>query len=111
MGHGFHYTNIKTALAYLHASIKVQKKYPGFLIGDNLNFSAPIRHGRYIITKDSNVPKEEILRTYDAIKAEYLRLVIDNTANKVFGPPENFYRILPSSEYENDINMNTYVSI
>tara|TARA_B100000945_G_scaffold144847_1_gene115982 strand:+ start:599 stop:2101 length:1503 start_codon:yes stop_codon:yes gene_type:complete len=105
MGHGFHYTDVKTALAYLHASIKVQKKYPGFLIGQELDFSSPIRHGRYIITKDSNVPKARILETYDAIKAEYTRLVKEDPSNEVFGPPERFYRILPARDYQNDINM------
>ena len=56
MGHGFHYTDIPTAIAYLRASVFVQRTYPGFLVGQEQAFESPLRHGRYCITKDSNPP-------------------------------------------------------
>ena len=105
MGHGFHYADIETAKAYLQASILVQKTYPGYLIGQDLPFAHPLRHGRYLITKDSNPPKEKILQTYDALKEEYKRLCTLDPKNEVFGPPDKFYRIMNPSEYQDVVNM------
>ncbi|PJD95723.1 MAG: hypothetical protein CK426_04125 [Legionella sp.] len=105
MGHGFHYTDINTAIAYLHASILVQKKHPGYLVGQALPFDNPLRHGRYFITKDSNPPKEVILQTYEVIKQEYKRLCEHDPSNMVFGPPDLFFRILEPSEYCDVVNM------
>lgn len=104
MGHGFHYSDVETAKAYLRATIKVQRKYPDFLLAGNIP-NSPLRHGRYFITKDSNPGKEEILEGYEQIKAEYARLIAEDPANEVFGPPDQFYRILDPSEYLNDVNM------
>lgn len=104
MGHGFHYTDVETALSYLRASIKVQRKYPGFLLAENIPDS-PLTKGRYFITKDSNPDKHQILKTYEQIKEEYLRLVLEDPSNKVFGEPENFYRILDPEEYQDCVNM------
>lgn len=103
MGHGFHYVDFDTAKMYLRASIQVQRKYPRYLIGKELNFSHPLRHGRYLITTNSTNTPEEILATYEKIKQEYIRLVEEDPENEVFGPPENFYRILDPKEYENDV--------
>lgn len=105
MGHGFHYTDIETAKSYLRASVLVQKTYPGYLVGDDLPFTSPLRHGRYFITKDSNPSKEAILSTYEAIKKEYSRLITEDPSNEVFGPPEHFYRILDPVEYQDHVNM------
>lgn len=104
MGHGFHYTDPDTAIAYLQASIKVQRSYPGYLLDQDIKDS-PLRHGRYFITKNSRPGKEEILRTYEKIRAEYARLVAEDSANEVFGSPQSFYRILDPSEYQDTVNM------
>lgn len=104
MGHGFHYTDIETALAYLHASIRVQKKYPGFLIGQDLPFEHPFRHGRYFVVKDSDHPPETVLKTFHAIEAEYKRLVELDPSNAVFGPPETFFRVLEPKDYAHCVN-------
>lgn len=104
MGHGFHYTDVETALAYLRASIKVQRRYPGFLLAQEIE-NSPLRHGRYFITKDSKPGKDVILNTYEQIKADYARLVAEDPANEVFGHPDHFFRILDPSEYKNDVNM------
>lgn len=104
MGHGFHYADVDTALSYLRASIKVQRKYPGFLIAEQIQDS-PLRRGRYFITKDSNPNKDDILRTYEQIKAEYARLVLEDPANEVFGRPDDFYHILSPEAYQHCVNM------
>lgn len=106
-GHGFHYTDIETSLAYLRESIRLQRAYPNYLIGRDKPFDDPIRHGRYFITKDSTHTKEDILATYQEIKKEYVRLVREDSENEVFGPPESFFRILDSSEYCTHVNMDT----
>jgi hypothetical protein len=104
MGHGFHYVDIETAKMYLRESVKVQRKYPNYLIGQDLPFNSPLRHGRYFITKDSDYPKEQILLSYQAIKEEYQRLIDIDPENEVFGPVNTFFRILDPSEYNNVIN-------
>ena len=104
MGHGFHYLDINTAKMYLRASIQVQRKYPSYLIGKELERSHPIRRGRYFITKNSDHSVEQILNTYKHIKDEYIRLIEEDPNNAVFGPPEDFFRILNPIEYEGQVN-------
>lgn len=103
MGLGFHYVDKDTAIAYLHASIEVQKTYPGFLI-DQDNPNSPLRKGRYFILKNSNVAWDKVKETYDALKEEYTRLVKLDERNKVFGEPETFYRKLEEWEYQDHVN-------
>lgn len=104
MGHGFHYIDEETAKMYLKASVKVQKKHPGFLVGQELPFNHPLRHGRYFIMNNSDHPPEKILAAYEKIREEYQRLIKKNPDNEVFGSPENFFRILPYEDYNKDIN-------
>ncbi|MBA2648672.1 MAG: FAD-binding oxidoreductase [Legionella sp.] len=104
MGHGFHYIDADTAKMYLRASIQVQRKFSGYLVGKDKPFDHPLRHGRYFITKNSDNSPEEILRTYQAISEEYQRLIAEDPHNAVFGPPEKFFRILKPSEYEGLVN-------
>lgn len=103
MGHGFHYADIPTALAYLNASIQVQRAYPGFMLKED-EPSSPLARGRYFIMKDSKPGKEEVLASYKAIAEEYARLVALDSRNQVFGPPADFYRILPREAFQNDVN-------
>ncbi len=104
MGHGFHYVNVETAIMYLRASIQAQRKYPHYVVGRELPNNHPIRHGRFFITKDSDNRPQQILATYEKIKEEYIRLIAEDPANEVFGPPEHFFRILTPSEYEGQVN-------
>lgn len=107
-GLGFHYVHIPTALMYLRETVAFQRKFGAvrdFRVGATLPEHAPVRHGRYVITKDSKPSKEEILRTYSAIQAEYQRLVDLDPANAVFGPPKNLFRVLDPSEYQQHVNM------
>jgi len=104
MGHGFHYADINTAITYLRSSVKVQRRYPGYLIGQDLPVDTPVRHGRYFITKNSDSPKEDIIRTYEALHQEYTRLIEEDKNNEVFGPSERFFRVIQPDEYERDVN-------
>ena len=103
MGHGFHYVDVDTAIMYLRESIRVQRKFSDYLVGKNLPFDHPIRHGRYFIMKNSDNPPAQILETYQKIQAEYIRLIKEDPENQVFGPPETFFRILDPSEYKDDV--------
>lgn len=109
MGLGFHYADIPTALSYLRASIKVQREFPDHLVGKERPDTDPIRHGRYLFTKDSTVPISKILETYKAIQAEYTRLVKEDPKNEVFGPPDKLFRVLTEDEYKDKVNADIVV--
>jgi hypothetical protein len=104
LGLGFHYYDLETAKMYLHASIQVQKAYPSFLIGQDLPFEHPIRHGRYFITKTSNYPFHDVLKIYRALQEEYRALVEHDPSNMVFGHPDEFIKVLSSEDYSQQIN-------
>ncbi len=104
MGLGFHYVDFDTAKMYLSASIKVQRKFPDFLVAAELEKNHPFRRGRYFITKDSDYTPDEILNTYQKLKEEYIRLIQEDPENEVFGPPESFFNILKPEDYINEIN-------
>lgn len=119
-GHGYHYIHKKTAELYLRATIEVVKRYQGCLIGDGYPESHYLRHGLYCIMKQkadlredqselsSIYSKEQILENYEAIKDYYRFLVQHDTSNKVFGEPDDFHKILSSSEmqkYRDTINL------
>lgn len=105
MGHGFHYMDFETAKMYLHASVAVQRNYPDFLIGKDLPFDDPIRHGRYFITKNSLYSFEQVMESYTLLQQEYTAMVKQDPANEVFGPPEKFLRVLDVSEYADYVNL------
>lgn len=104
MGLGFHYEHVDTAIAYLHATIEFVKAFPDFTIGRQ-DPGGYLQRGRYFIVKDSLFPAERILNTYQKIKEEYARLVEEDASNKVFGEPEDIFRILNLEEYEDDVNV------
>lgn len=104
MGHGFHYVDIETAKMYLRASIQVQRKYPGFLVGQELPCNHALRHGRYFVTTNSDHSAADVLVTYTQIQDEYRRLIAEDPRNEVFGPAETFFRILEPHEYTANVN-------
>jgi hypothetical protein len=104
MGLGFHYYDLDTAKMYLYASVQVQKAYPSFLIGQDLPFEHPIRHGRYFITKTSNFSFNDVLKIYRALQEEYRSLVTQDASNMVFGHPDEFIKILSCEDYFHQIN-------
>lgn len=103
MGLGFHYADKDTALYYLHATLEFNRKFGRFRQEVDQSQTHPLRRGRYFILKNSLVPLREILGTYDALKEEYTKMVSEDPSNEVFGPPEDFYRILEPWEFEKDV--------
>lgn len=97
---------------YLKATIEVVKRYPNCLLGDGHPEKHYLRHGLYCIMKQkkdlredqaqfaSIYSKEQILENYSAIRECYRSLVNEDLTNKVFGEPDDFYRILSSVEME-----------
>lgn len=104
LGLGFHYYDLETAKMYLHASIQVQKAYPSFLIGQDLPFEHPIRHGRYFVTKKSSHSFQDVLKIYRALQQEYRNLVEHDPCNMVFGHPDNFITVLSREDDLYSIN-------
>lgn len=105
MGHGFHYVDVDTALMYLRESLRVQRTYSKYVVGQSLPVDHPLKHGRYFVTKNSDPPLKDMLPTFEAIRAEYARLVKEDPKNEVFGSPETFYRELDPSEYKDQVNI------
>jgi hypothetical protein len=104
LGLGFHYIDPDTAKKYLRATIAVVKKYPGFSVAADKDESHPHRRGRYFIVQDSQFSVPQILAVYQQLREEYARLIQEDESNKVFGDPENFFKILSINEYQNDVN-------
>lgn len=109
MGLGFHYIDFKTSVMILRATIRFVKTFPGFRIGETLEWSHPIRHGRYFITKDSLFSASKILSVYEALKREYSKMVATDPSNMVFGNPKDFYRVLDPADYEKDVEIDNVV--
>lgn len=105
MGLGFHYIDFKTGAMYMKQTIEVIKKYPDFLLAGQKDEKDPLRRGRYFIVKNSLFPKEEILAVYKQYQQEYERLIAEDPSNEVFGPADEFFRILDPAEYQDDVNM------
>jgi len=103
MGLGFHYADQNTAIYYLHATLNFTKRFSNFRQEIDKGNSHPLRRGRYFIMKNSLVSTESILKTYDALKAEYIRIVQQDQTYQLFGQPDEFYRILEPHEYQNDV--------
>ncbi|MBY0544337.1 MAG: FAD-dependent oxidoreductase [Gammaproteobacteria bacterium] len=117
MGLGFHYVHKETALMYLRETVAFARHYiaevnafgqsrgdGGLRIGEFEEESHYLRKGQYFITRDSLYSKEKILETYDAIKEEYSFLCETDHENKLFGEPDNIYRIMDPSEYKDSVN-------
>lgn len=111
IGLGFHYRHLETAKTYLRATIAFARSSLldssgklKFVIGGDEKWEHPFRHGRYFITKDSQVPVKELLSVYEAVQEEYRTMCREDPRNKVFGEPDEFFRILELSEYDKDVN-------
>ena len=104
LGLGFHYMDLHTSEMLLRATVRFVKQFPGFRVGENLPWSHPLRHGRYFVTKNSLASPPEILSLYESLKHVYADIVQEDTCNMVFGPPEDFNRILERKEYEDVVH-------
>jgi hypothetical protein len=109
MGLGFHYADEKTAEKYLRATINFMREFPGFLIGQNEPQSHYLKHGRYYISKDSQHPPDEIMKTYYGLKELYVKLVNEDPKNAVFGDPDLFFRVLYVDEYSDVVEASRVV--
>ncbi|BBB15447.1 glycerol-3-phosphate dehydrogenase [Candidatus Rickettsiella viridis] len=109
MGLGFHYVDKNTAKVYLNLTIDFTRRFykscPHLMVGQEYPENYPLRNGRYFIVKNFSFSEEEILETYKALAEEYTRLVEQDSENKLFGEPHEFYRILNPEEYERDVNL------
>ena len=103
MGLGFHYQHVETALFYLRATVRFARDFGHFRIAKEKPLNHPLRRGRYFILKCSKEPPEETLKTYEAIKQEYAKLIAEDPRNKVFGSSENLFKLLDQKEFENDV--------
>lgn len=110
LGLGFHYIDIDTAKKYLHATIQVVKKYSKFILANEKSQEHPYRRGRYFITKNSLFPLRQIEQVYEELKQEYTKLIEEDEKNAVFGFPDQFYRYLTVSEYQEDVNTDMVVA-
>ena len=106
---GFHYPDLDTSVCVLRSAIKFAKTFPGFLIGENLDPSHPLRRGWYLITTDSLFSAKEVMCHYEKLQVVYSRLVEEDSTNAVFGDPELFVRILDISEYKELVDVEKIV--
>ncbi|MDQ8040079.1 MAG: hypothetical protein REH83_06705, partial [Rickettsiella sp.] len=75
------------------------------MVGQEFLIDHPLRNGRYYIVNDSSFSAEKILETYEKLAEAYSELVTKDINNKIFGEPDNFYRILKPEEYKDDVNL------
>lgn len=109
MGLGFHYVHSQSAVTYLRQTLDFVKHFsrlcPNLMVGQEFLIDHFLRNGRYFIVKNSAVPTTQILDTYGKVADEYAELVKRDKTNKIFGEPDNFYRILKPKEYKNDVEL------
>ncbi len=105
LGLGLHYFDEITAFRCLSATIGFVRHYPGFKISDRLTEATHLRNGWYFITKDSLFDPEVVRAFYEKLQGQYAELVALDPGNEVFGPPEQFIRVLDPSEYQDQVDM------
>ncbi len=105
-GLGFHYPDKNTAVSALKNAVRFIKEYKdlGFnlRVGEDKPLAHPLRRGHYYVVKDSQFEVDTVLALYEEIKKAYAKLIEEDPANEVFGPAEDFYRVLWRNE-EGDV--------
>ena len=98
VGLGFHYPDKSTAIRALKNAVRFVRAYKNvgiqLRVGEDKPLDHPLRRGHYYITKDSQFSVEHVLSLYDGLKEAYADLIKENPENEVFGPAENFYKVL-----------------
>ena len=102
---GLHYFDELTAFRCLSATIGFVRHYPGFKISDRLTEATHLRKGWYFITKDSLFEPVAVEAFYKKLQGRYTELVAQDPENEVFGPPQQFIRVLNPSEYQDQVDM------
>lgn len=96
---GMHYLgDIETAKACLIRSIAFARAFPDCIVGGQ-NLDAPYRRGRHFVMKNSLVTPDQAISVATALKELYIQQITIDPQNQVFGAPDNFFRILSSTEY------------
>lgn len=115
-GHGYHYLHAETGKLYLRATIEVVRRFPECMLGYNKGEDHYLKHGLYFIMKmkkdlglenerfASQHPAESILVTYELLREEYAQLIADDPKNKVFGEPNQFFKIEDKQGYESIVD-------
>lgn len=117
VGHGYHYRDLETAILYLQSSITFIKEYCNTeqKRKDHIvslgNEDKDLDRGLYFISKDSQVPKEDLLKIYEGIKTEYKRLVDLNPSNKVFGEVDEFFQELDLEDFKDKADIDKMVAV
>lgn len=105
-GLGFHYKHLPTAVMLLKVTLNLMLEHHPEMIGGDLPHSHPIKRGRYFIAKDSLEPPELLLKTYEELRNVYKQFSEDHPEIiDIFGKPEDFFRILDLSEYQDEVDV------
>ena len=114
-GHGYHYIDPKTGILYLDATTEVLREFPGCTLGAKEQDNHPMRHGLYMVMKEkkdleeeekqfaSLFPVDKILKTYEELRAHYKQKVAEDPRNKLFGEPEDFFRVVQDKDEFKDV--------
>ncbi len=100
MGLGYHYFDSKTARFYMENTIGFMKKYSDCFLGDDE--SSHLRNGRYFITKDSLVPLQELMATYDEISLQFESICREDSSNDIFRTG-HLHRTMRTHEFQDDV--------
>ena len=100
MGLGYHYFDSSTARFYMENTIGFMKKYSDCFLGDEE--SSYLQNGRYFITKDSLVPLQELMATYDEISLQFESICREDSSNDIFGTG-HLHRTMRTHEFQDDV--------
>jgi hypothetical protein len=106
MGLGFHYSDVDTAKRLLRATINFVKEFPGFERGRDKHPNHPVKNGRYYVVNESLVDVDGITDTYFELVNYYKELTKQDKANRIYGDPKRFLRVLEEENYAGIINTN-----
>lgn len=116
-GHGFHYIHPKTGILYFGSVLEILQEFPGCLLGAGKCEEHYLHHGIYLIMKQekdlseqnqkfkSLFSSEEILKTYEELRKHYQKKILENPNNKLFGEPEQFFRIRNKEEFSDIVDI------
>ena len=101
MGLGYHYFDLETAKFYMKNTIEFMKKYSDCFLGDDDN--SYLRKGRYFATKDSLIPLQELMASYDKMSLHFEVMCREDQSNDIFGT-YHLHRTMEPYEFQDDIN-------
>lgn len=100
MGLGYHYFDSNTARLYMENTIGFMKKYADCFLGDeNANY---LKKGRYFITKDSLIPRQDLMAAYDEISLHFESMCRTDPSNNIFNTV-HLHRTLRPHEFQDDV--------